>query len=73
MNFTLENVCSLNQRVDWMSADEHASSSVVWLFFMTGRLCGGSEQAASHGDQGLQGQPGHQLRGVHSQSGRPVR
>lgn len=36
MNFTLENVCSLNQRVDWMNADEHASSSVVWLFFMTG-------------------------------------
>ena len=25
-------VCSLNQRVSWMSAEGHASSSVVWLF-----------------------------------------
>lgn len=41
--------------------------------FLVGRLRGGLGQASPHCVAGLQGQSRDQLRGVHPQSGRPLR
>lgn len=68
---------NIGQTVYTKETERYMVLLIMWcesfLFILIGWLCRGFKKTASHSDQGLQSQPRHQLRGVHSQSWWPVR